>query len=88
MIRHSEISDKALRSQIRQKKILWGGNIKLKIYGRLNCRTGKRIKKQNRIFFSSGQEAIEAGYRPCGHCMKLKYLSWKRSLGGKEIKMI
>ncbi|MGJ1205480.1 hypothetical protein [Sphingobacterium lactis] len=22
-------------------------------------------------------EAIEAGYRPCGHCMREEYLKWK-----------
>jgi methylphosphotriester-DNA--protein-cysteine methyltransferase len=77
MIRQNEISDSALRSQIRQRKILWGGNIKMKIYGRLNCPSGKRMKRVNRIFFSAEQEALKAGYRPCGHCMKREYEKWK-----------
>lgn len=57
-----------------------GGNLKLKIYGKLNCKSGKRMKKQNRVFFSSEEEAIEHNFRPCGHCMKSKYKTWKNGL--------
>jgi methylphosphotriester-DNA--protein-cysteine methyltransferase len=53
------------------------GNRKLKIYGTLNCSSGKRIKTENRLFFESETEAINAGYRPCGHCMKEAYQKWK-----------
>lgn len=77
MILHSEIADDHLRSQIRSAEILFGGNKKLKIYGTLRCSSGKRMKKENRIFFSSESEAIEKGYRPCGHCMKDTYKKWK-----------
>jgi methylphosphotriester-DNA--protein-cysteine methyltransferase len=38
------------------------------------------MKKENRIFFSSEKEAIENGYRPCGHCMKEKYERWKKAI--------
>lgn len=77
MILHSKIEDDDLRSQIRSAEILFGGNKKLEIYGTLRCSSGKRMKKENRIFFSSESEAIENGYRPCGHCMKDNYKKWK-----------
>ena len=31
------------------------------------------MKKENRVFFRSETEAKQLGFRPCGHCMKLKY---------------
>ncbi len=77
MIQHSEIDDKDLRNQIKLKQIGFGGNLKLKIYGTLQCKSGKRMKKENRIFFVSENEAIKRGFRPCGHCLKLKYKNWK-----------
>ncbi len=54
-----------------------GGNAKLKIYGLLTCSSGKKMKKENRVFFVSEKEAIDLGYRPCGHCMKQRYQIWK-----------
>lgn len=80
MWRHQELSPLELRHLIRQGCIAWGGNQKLKIYGKLTCRSGKRMKTENRIFFSSEAEAQAAGYRPCGHCMRQKYQDWKNGL--------
>lgn len=80
MIKHSEISDNDLHHKIRQREILFGGNRKLKIYGTLSCISGKRMKRENRVFFSLESEAIESGYRPCGHCMREKYKKWKKGL--------
>lgn len=77
MIQHSELKDKALVTLVRAKKICFGGNARLKIYGTLDCRSGKRMKRDNRDFFSSEAEAVTAGYRPCGHCMRTDYLKWK-----------
>lgn len=77
MIRHSDISVNELRNQIKQQKIHFGGNRKLKIYGTLSCASGKRMKRENRVFFSSEQEAQQNNYRPCGHCMKDEYKKWK-----------
>ena len=57
--------------------IRFAGNKVLKIYGRLNCRSGKRMKKKNRVFFQSEDEALALGFRPCGHCMKEEYKKWK-----------
>jgi len=62
---------------IRSKKINWAGNSKLHIYGQLSCTSGKKMKKENRVFFTTETEALENGYRPCGHCMKEKYRNWK-----------
>jgi len=66
-----------LKSLIENGKIVLGGNKQLKIYGTLSCKSGKRMKTENRVFFSSEKEAISYGYRPCGHCMKSKYQKWK-----------
>lgn len=76
MIKYSEIRNAELYNKIRRKEISFGGNIKLKIYGTLQCRSGKRMKRENRVFFSSESEAIEKGYRPCGHCMMNEYKTW------------
>lgn len=77
MIKHNAINDVVVRSKIRQKKITLAGNSSIKIYGVLSCKSGKRLKKENRIFFENEKEAIANGYRPCGHCMKCKYKNWK-----------
>lgn len=77
MIKHTEISDAELRSKIRKQIILFGGNSQLKIYGTFDCKSGKRMKRDNRVFFSSLKEAIDHTYRPCGHCMRAAYKKWK-----------
>ncbi len=77
MIRHTAISDKELKKRIKQNEITFGGNLSLKIYGKLKCRSGKRMKKENRIFFMSEQEAITQTFRPCGNCMTREYKKWK-----------
>ncbi len=83
MIRHTALGNtvfgrsKKLKQLIDAGEIELAGNVKLKIYGRLNCASGKRLKPENRVFFASATEAVEAGYRPCGHCMKQAYQQWK-----------
>ncbi|MGY4539258.1 hypothetical protein ACVW0P_003692 [Mucilaginibacter sp. UYNi724] len=83
MIRHIELGksvfsrSKALKSLIDAGKIGLGGNRKLKIYGTLQCASGKRMKAGNRVFFTDEQEAKANGYRPCGHCMRKVYQKWK-----------
>jgi len=79
MIRHSEISLADLHRAIRSQALCYGGNRKFKIYGLLSCKSGKRMQLENRVFFASEAEALRCGYRPCGHCMKLKYDSWKKA---------
>ncbi|XZF12992.1 Ada metal-binding domain-containing protein [Chitinophagaceae bacterium MMS25-I14] len=77
MIVHNEISDGMLWHLLRHGSVQLSGNKKLYIYGTLRCASGKRMKRSNRVFFSSEEEAITAGYRPCGHCMKKAYNKWK-----------
>ena len=77
MIKHKAITAVILRSRIRKKEIILAGNRKLKIYGLLSCPAGKRMHKENRLFFETKKNALENDYRPCGHCMKEKYKNWK-----------
>ncbi|MDR7073453.1 Ada metal-binding domain-containing protein [Fictibacillus barbaricus] len=61
---------------------LFGGHRKSKIYGRLDCSSAlSAIAKggyvKYRVFFANEQDAIEAGYRPCGNCLKEDYMKWK-----------
>jgi methylphosphotriester-DNA--protein-cysteine methyltransferase len=79
MIHHIDLGvDAASRSKCVQALIhagsmQFGGNKKLNIYGLLSCSSGKRMKAENRVFFECEAEAVAAGYRPCGHCMKEQY---------------
>lgn len=81
MIAHNMLSDKELRALIKARVFKLGGNKKLKIFGQLNCTSGKRMLKENRVFFNSVYEAKHLGYRPCGHCMKNEYKIWKQENG-------
>lgn len=65
--------------KIKSGEIMLGGNRKLKIFGCLDCRAGKRMKVENRVFFQDAAEAITLGYRPCAVCMRSEYLVWKRN---------
>lgn len=85
MIKHADLGGTAfsrsrkLKQLIDAGEIKFGGYVKLKIYGLLKCPAGKRMKLENRVFFTSEEEALQAGYRPCGRCMKEAYLRWKAS---------
>ncbi len=65
--------DQSLFKRIRQGEIKFAGNARLKIYGKLSCGSGKRMKKENRVFFKSEAEAVSLGYRACKHCMRERY---------------
>lgn len=61
-----------------------GGNKRLKIYGRLDCPSALRHIRNghyinHRVFFRDESTAIDAGYRPCGICMKKEYKKWKEN---------
>lgn len=71
------LSEREIRSRVRSGKIRLAGNKKLKIYGRLQCASGKRMKSVNRVFFFSEGEALREGYRPCGRCLPDEYRAWK-----------
>lgn len=68
MILHNDLSDRELASFLKNKTVVLAGNRRLKIYGTLQCKSGKRMKRKNRVFFVSEAEAIELGFRPCQHC--------------------
>jgi len=77
MLRHSDLSSADLRAKLKRGELTFGGNARLKIYGTLHCQSGQRLTKANRVFFTNEQEAIDLGYRPCGHCLREKYKLWK-----------
>jgi methylphosphotriester-DNA--protein-cysteine methyltransferase len=52
---------------------LYAGWKRGKIFGRLDCVSGKRMKKENRVFFLSWGDAITQGYRPCKNCNPTPY---------------
>lgn len=73
MIAHSTLgkgfaASRKLKLLISEQKIRLAGNRKLLIYGTLDCFSGKRMKKENRVFFSTESEAIGMGYRCCKNC--------------------
>ena len=66
-----------------------GGHKGLKIYGRLDCPSALRALKKGqyaakRVFFPDEETAINAGYRPCGICMKEEYRIWKQTHGKEK----
>jgi methylphosphotriester-DNA--protein-cysteine methyltransferase len=82
MIKHANFETnkegvQELHRLIRQGKIVLAGNLRLKIYGTLACRSGKKMLRKNRVFFQSETDALQNGFRPCGHCLKKQYSRWK-----------
>ena len=55
MIKHNDLSPESIRTLIRKNKIKYAGNIPARIYGKLGCSSGKRMRKQNRVFFSGSK---------------------------------
>lgn len=80
MIKHSDLTFAELTGKIKRNEICFEGNDKLKIYGSLKCKSGKQMKKENRVFFVSETEAVKYGFRPCGHCLQNKYQTWKNEI--------
>jgi methylphosphotriester-DNA--protein-cysteine methyltransferase len=62
---------------------LFGGNTRMKIYGRLDCSSANRAVargntyQKHRVFFADEATAVAAGYRPCGNCMRPRYKEWR-----------
>ena len=63
----------------------FGGNSKLKIYGRLDCpsaiSTIRRFPgayERHRVFFADEKTALAAVYRPCGNCLRKKYKEYMK----------
>ena len=62
----------------------FGGHRKLKIYGKLDCRSAKQYISRgqyvnHRVFFANEETAVSAGYRPCAVCMPEAYKKWKET---------
>ena len=85
MIRHPALGPtpfarlRKLVGLIRSGAVILGGNGPGRIYGRLDCRAGKRLKPKNRVFFQNEGEAIAQGFRPCGMCLPDEYRAWRES---------
>lgn len=73
MWKHWEIEDADLAEMLKSGEIAFGGNLRSKIYGRLDCSFGKRLFRTNRVFFGTAEEARNLGFRPCGHCLRREY---------------
>mgnify|MGYP003322822517 FL=1 len=56
MFRHIMINDNELLKAIKSGLILYGGHRKQKIYGTLACQSGRRMKRQNRVFFENRKD--------------------------------
>ncbi|WP_018619411.1 Ada metal-binding domain-containing protein [Spirosoma luteum] len=82
MVKHTDLGPtrytqvKALARLKRSGNITLAGHAPGKIYGRLNCRAGKRMKTDNRVFFRDAAEAMTQGFRPCAICMRAAYRAW------------
>jgi methylphosphotriester-DNA--protein-cysteine methyltransferase len=61
----------------------FGGNRRLRIYGRLDCPSARRARPRgyarHRVFFADEATAIAAGYRPCALCMREVYRRWRET---------
>lgn len=44
------------------------GNSDSLVYHTLDCRYGKRISEQNKVFLKTKAAATKGGYRPCSYC--------------------
>ena len=44
------------------------GNANSRVFHRMDCSSLSRTADENKVPFSSRQEALDAGYTPCGRC--------------------
>lgn len=86
MVRHDAIDAAALRARLRDSSLTLAGNRRLKIYGRLDCPAGRRMKRSSRVFFTDRTAAEDAGYRPCGRCCRGAYDVWKSTVNSGILK--
>lgn len=77
MLVHQQLTKQELSLHLKNGIITIAGNARLKIYGLFSCSSGKRMKKENRVFFKNETEANQLGFRPCGNCLREQYLKWK-----------
>ena len=80
MKRQGELNIVEIRKLIGKKELTLAGNLSLRIYGTLSCKSGTKTKIENRVFFKNETEAIQLGFRPCGHCLRDRYILWKSKI--------
>src|SRR5256885_16208951 len=68
MLRHAELSPGELLALLRRGAITLAGHRRGRIYGRLDCPSGRRMRREQRVFFADEAGAVALGYRPCGRC--------------------
>lgn len=56
----------------------YAGHKGYKIFGRLDCKSGMRMKKENRVFFHTLEDAVLHGYRPCRNCRPINEEEFQR----------
>lgn len=61
-------------SSIPGKYAGWGPG---KIFGKLDCKSGMKMKKENRVFFYNLEDAVSEGYRPCKKCKPINEENFK-----------
>ncbi len=49
-----------------------------RIFGRLDCKSGMRMKTGNRVFFHTLEDAVMDGYRPCKNCKPIDENDFRR----------
>ncbi len=57
---------------------MYAGYKKGKIFGRLDCRSGMRMSKSQRVFFHTLEDAVLQDYRPCKNCKPLNHDLWQQ----------
>jgi len=72
------------RPYLSESKGALGGHRRMRIYGRLDCKSAlsfiaRGYYVEHRVFFKDEATAVSAGYRPCGKCMRSEYARWKAS---------
>ena len=68
-----------------EEKGALGGNRETGVYGRMDCPAALRALSletrehylKNRVFFKDEATALAAGFRPCGRCLREKYIQYK-----------
>ena len=62
----------------------YGGNRKQQVYGTMDCGAARSTRQrfpqaflEHRVFFADEAAARAAGYRPCGSCLRERYVDWK-----------
>ncbi len=63
------------------------------VYGLMDCPCALRALaapthasyESHRVFFRNEDDAVEAGFRPCGCCLPEKYKAWKAGKDPREV---